>query len=195
MEFLSDINPLELMGVVTGLISVWLTVRENIWCWPVGIVSVGALLVVFYEAKLYADAGLQAVFIILSIYGWYEWLYGGKDRGELRVSRTPLKLRLLLIAIAFAVTALLGYSLSKWTDAALPYWDSAMAAMSLVAQWMMAKKLLESWLVWIAVDLLSVGIYFAKGLYLTLLLYSVYLVIATLGYIEWRKSLAKLQPA
>lgn len=195
MEFLSSINYVEWIGVVTGLISVWLTVRENIWCWPIGIVSVGALLVVFFEAKLYADMGLQAVFIILSIYGWYEWLYGGKNSGELRVSSASLKLKLLLAAIALAGTAAMGYALSKWTDAALPYWDSTMTVLSLIAQWMMAKKLLESWLVWIAVDLLSIGIYFAKGLYPTLLLYTVYLVLATLGYIEWRKSLAKLQPA
>jgi nicotinamide mononucleotide transporter len=195
MEAQNYITYIEWLGVITGLISVWLTVKENIWCWPVGIVSVGALLVVFSEARLYADMGLQAVFIILSLYGWYEWLRGGKDKGELEVSNSSTKLNLVLASIAFAGTAVMGYLLSTWTDAALPYWDSLMTVLSLIAQWMMAKKLLQSWIVWISVDLISIGIYFAKGLYPTLLLYTIFLVLATLGYIEWRKTLARLQLA
>lgn len=195
MDSPSYITYIEWIGLITGIISVWLTVKENIWCWPVGIVSVSALFVVFFEARLYADMGLQAVFIILSIYGWHEWLRGGKDSKELEVSNASVKLGLLLAAITFAGTAVMGYLLSTRTDAALPYWDSLMTVMSLVAQWMMAKKLLESWIVWIAVDVLSIGIYFVKGLYPTLLLYTVYLALATLGYIEWRRTLARLQPA
>lgn len=181
--------------MITGLISVWLTVRENVWCWPIGIINSGALLIVFYEAQYYADTGLQVIFIVLSVYGWYEWLHGGKDSSELEISNSYLKLNLLLAIIAFAGMLTIGYTLSRWTNASLPYVDSLMSVMSLIAQWMMAKKLLESWLVWIAVDLLSIGMYFAKGLYPTLLLYTVYLVLAILGYIEWRKSLAKLQLA
>ena len=188
-------NHYEIFGVVFGLVCVWLTVRQNVWCWPFGLISVCFYLIVFYQTKLYADMGLQGVYIILQFYGWYQWLYGGRDRGELAVSRSPVRLNVLLIAIAFAGTATMGYLLATRTDAALPYWDSATTVMSLIAQWMMAKKLLECWLVWITVDVVSVGIYLNKELYLTTILYATFLMLATLGYQEWKKSFKSLQPA
>jgi nicotinamide mononucleotide transporter len=189
------VNTWEIIGATLGLISVWLTVRQNIWCWPTGLVMVALYAVVFFQAKLYADAGLQFVYIGLQIYGWYEWLYGGKDRGQLDVARITLRLGLVLGVVAVVATALMGYGLATRTDAALPYWDSTATVLSLVAQWMLARKLIESWFVWIAVDLLSIGIYMAKGLYPTTVLYAAFLVLAALGWIEWRKTLRSLQPA
>jgi nicotinamide mononucleotide transporter len=189
------VNIYELIGTILGLISVWLTVRQNIWCWPTGIIMVALYAIIFFRAKLYADAGLQIVYVVLQIYGWYEWLYGGRDRGELEVTRITLRLVVLLAVVATVATAVMGYLLATKTDAALPYWDSTATVLSLIAQWMLAKKFIENWFVWLTVDVLSIGIYWIKGLYPTMALYAAFLVLAVLGWIEWRKSLRNLQPA
>ena len=182
-------SPLELFAALLGAISVWLSVRQNIWSWPTAIVNVVLYSIVFYEAKLYADMGLQVIYAILSIYGWYEWLYGGAGRTELHVTRTSPRLGALLALIAAAGSAILGLVLHRATDAALPFMDSFLSSTSLVAQWMMTKKLLENWLVWIAVDVLYVGMFIFKELYLTAGLYTVFLGLAVKGYIDWRRSM------
>ena len=183
-------STLELFAALVGAVSVYLSVRQNIWSWPTAIVNVVLYALVFYEARLYADMGLQVVYAILSIYGWYEWLYGGEGRTELRVTRTGWRLGLLLAAIAALGSALLGVFLHRATDAALPFMDSFLSSTSLVAQWMMTKKLLENWLVWIGVDVLYVGMFIFKGLFLTAGLYAVFLALAVKGYIDWRRSIA-----
>ncbi|NUR35198.1 MAG: nicotinamide mononucleotide transporter [Gemmatimonadaceae bacterium] len=180
---------LELAAALTGAISVWLSVRQNIWSWPTAIVNVVLYTVVFWDAKLYADMGLQVIYTVLSLYGWYQWLYGGAGRTELRVTRTPPRVAAILTLIAAAGSALLGTLLRHTTDAALPFMDSFLSSTSLVAQWMMTKKLLENWLVWIAVDVLYVGMFLFKGLYLTAGLYAVFLGLAVRGYLDWRRSM------
>jgi nicotinamide mononucleotide transporter len=184
------VSPLELFAALIGAISVWLSVRQNIWSWPTAIINVVLYAIVFYEAKLYADMGLQVIYAILSIYGWYEWLYGGAGRTQLRVSRTGPRLGALLALVAAAGSALLGVFLHRATDASLPFMDSFLSSTSLVAQWMMTKKLLENWLVWIGVDVLYVGMFIFKGLFLTAGLYAVFLALAVKGYVDWRRSLA-----
>jgi nicotinamide mononucleotide transporter len=188
------VSPLELVAAVTGAVSVWLSVRQNIWSWPTAIVNVVLYALVFREAKLYADMGLQVVYAVLSVYGWYEWLYGGEGRTELWVTRTPPRLRAVLTVIAALGSALLGALLRHSTDAALPFMDSFLSSTSLVAQWMMTRKLLENWLVWIGVDLLYVGMFLFKGLYLTAGLYAVFLALAVRGYVDWRRSMAEESP-
>ena len=189
-------SPLELVAAVTGAVSVWLSVRQNIWSWPTAIVNVVLYAIVFYDARLYADMGLQVVYAVLSVYGWYEWLYGGEGRTVLRVTRTSPRIAAVLILIAAAGSALLGTLLHRATDAALPFMDSFLSSTSLVAQWMMTKKLLENWLVWIAVDVLYVGMFLFKGLYLTAGLYAVFLALAVRGYLDWRRSMtAPVLPA
>ncbi len=182
-------SPLELFAAMTGAVSVWLSVRQNIWSWPTAIVNVVLYTVVFYEAKLYADMGLQVIYAVLSVYGWYQWLYGGVGHTTLRVSRTSPRLGALLTVIAAGSSALLGVFLHRATDAALPFMDSFLSSTSLVAQWMMTKKLLENWLVWIGVDVLYVGMFIYKGLYLTAGLYAVFLALAVTGYLDWRRSM------
>jgi nicotinamide mononucleotide transporter len=183
------VSPLELFAALLGAISVWLSVRQNIWSWPTAIVNVVLYAIVFYEAKLYADMGLQVIYAVLSVYGWYEWLYGGAGRTELRVTRTGPRLGALLGVIAAIGSGVLGVVLHRATDAALPFMDSFLSSTSLVAQWMMTKKLLENWLVWIGVDVLYVGMFIFKGLYLTAGLYAVFLGLAVRGYIDWRRSM------
>jgi nicotinamide mononucleotide transporter len=183
------VSPLELVAAVVGALSVYLSVRQNIWSWPTAIVNVVLYTLVFHDAKLYADMGLQVIYAVLSIYGWYEWLHGGENRTELRVTRTGPRLGVVLSIIALAGAGVLGVVLRGATDAALPFMDSFLSSTSLVAQWMMTKKKLENWLVWIAVDVLYVGMFIFKHLYLTAGLYAVFLVLAVRGYIDWRRSM------
>ena len=189
---------LEIVAAVIGAVSVYLSVRQNIWSWPTAIVNVVVYALVFYQAKLYADMGLQVIYAGLSVYGWYEWLYGGDNRTELHVSRTSARLGATLAIIALAGSALLGALLWRATDAALPFMDASLSSTSLVAQWMMTKKKLENWLVWITVDVLYIGMFIFKHLYVTAGLYVVFLVLAVRGYVDWRRSLAasaQLRPA
>ena len=182
-------NRWEILAVVFGIISVYLSTRENIWSWPTALINVGLYFVVFYEAKLYADMGLQAVYFALSLYGWYEWLYGGENRTELHVSRASRTLGVRLVVIGVVCAATLGTALARLTDAALPYLDSATTSTSLIAQWMMTRKILENWAVWMVVDVVYVGMFIFKKLYLTAGLYSVFFVLAAMGYVQWKRSL------
>lgn len=191
---LASVTPLEGTAVVFGLVSVWLSTRENILSWPTAIVNVGLYAVLFYREKLYADMGLQVIYLMLSVYGWYEWKFGGAGRTELPVSRTTTRQVQVLLPLGLLGAALLGALLDRSTDAALPWVDSAAAVTSLCAQWMMTRKLLENWLVWIAVDVVYVAMFLYKSLYLTAGLYAVFLCLAVSGYIEWRKSLRAHAP-
>ncbi|HEY5440628.1 MAG TPA: nicotinamide riboside transporter PnuC [Gemmatimonadaceae bacterium] len=188
-------SSLELLAALLGAISVYLSVRQNIWSWPTAIVNVVVYAFVFYQAKLYADMGLQVIYAALSVYGWYEWLYGGANRTELHVTRTAPRLGAVLTLIVLAGSAALGVFLRGATDAALPFMDSFLSSTSLVAQWMMTKKKLENWLVWIGVDVLYVGMFVFKHLYITAGLYAVFLALAVRGYIDWRLSMAELAGA
>jgi nicotinamide mononucleotide transporter len=183
------VHPLETLAAVFGVVSVYLSVRQNIWSWPTAIVNVGLYAFVFHSSRLYADMGLQVVYVIISFYGWYEWLYGGANRTELKVSRTHPRLGGALAAIGVASTFLLGTLLHSTTNAALPFLDSATTSTSLVAQWMMTKKLLENWLVWVAVDVVYIGMFIYKALYVTSLLYFVFLVLSIIGYRQWKATL------
>ncbi len=144
---------------------------------------------VFYGAKLYADMGLQGVYLVLSLYGWYEWKHGGKNRTELHVSRAPAKFLALAAFAAVVFAVVLGMILSRVTDAALPWLDSATTATSLVAQFMMTRKILENWAIWAAVDVVYVGMFIYKELYLTAGLYAVFFVLAITGYRRWKSTL------
>lgn len=187
---------IELLAVVVTLVAVYLTTRQIIWCWPLGMVSVTLYALVFYNAKLYADMGLQALYFGLAIYGWWAWLYSGEEHGELAVSLTSNRARMVLATIGVLAGILLGSTLSRLTDASLPFMDSILTSFSIVAQWMQTRKLLEAWLVWLAVDVFYVGMFLYKGLYPTAGLYAVFLCLAVLGFIEWRRSMgaAVMQP-
>lgn len=179
---------IEWIAVGFGIACVVLTVRQNIWCWPVGLVQVGLYIFIFYDARLYSDAGLHVVYVILCLYGWWFWLRGGRDEGPPRVTRLRLT-HLVAWLVACAVgTAGLGGVMHRFTDADLPFWDAATTVGSLVAQYLMARKALESWLFWIGVDVVAIGVYAVKGLHPTAGLYVVFLVLATIGYFAWRST-------
>lgn len=188
-------NPYEVVGVLFGVLAVWLTVRENIWCWPTGLVNVGLFIVVFSETHLYANARLQVVYVVLCLYGWYAWLHGGHDHGALRVSRTPVRMMALFGILGAAGALIWGLTLRRYTDASLPFWDSATTSGSLVAQGMQTRKWVENWVIWIAVDTVYVGMFLYKQLYPTAALYALYLALAVMGRVEWKKALAAARPA
>ncbi|WP_162303510.1 nicotinamide riboside transporter PnuC [Hymenobacter sediminis] len=186
-------SPLEWVAVLTGFACVWLAARESLWNFPVAIFSCALFVVVYYQAKLYSDCGLQGAFILLSVYGWYEWLHGGKNRAELPVSRVrPWEWMACLLFIA-AFTLGFGYYLQNHTDAALPHWDSLTTAISLAAQYLLMRKRLENWWLWIAVDIMYVPILWYKQLYPTSALYALYLGLALYGFLEWRRTLRRQQ--
>jgi nicotinamide mononucleotide transporter len=138
-------------------VSVWLSVRQNIWSWPTAIINVGLYSVLFVREKLYADAGLQVIYLVLSVYGWYEWKYGGENRTELHVSRLTPTLAATLGAIGVAGSLALGTFLHRNTDASLPYLDATLSVFSLIAQWMMTRKIVENWALWIILDVCTSG--------------------------------------
>jgi nicotinamide mononucleotide transporter len=179
---------LEPLAVAFGIISVYLSTREHIWSWPTALVNVGLYFVIFYRTKLYADMGLQLVYFVLSLYGWYEWLYGGANRTVLRVTRLTRALGVRLVLIVVASTLLFGHVLRRYTDDTLPYSDAATTSVSLAAQFMMTRKILENWLLWAAVDIVYIGMYLFKSLRLTAGLYAVFLVLAIMGHFTWLKS-------
>lgn len=185
---------LETLAVAVTLASVWLTVTQVVWCWPLALISVSLYGVLFYQARLFADMGLQGFYFVLSAYGWWAWLHGGEDQGQLQVSRLSLRRGILLFLLAAGFAVALGSTLSRWTQASFPYLDSTLTAFSLVAQWLMTRKILENWLVWIAVDVVYVGLFTVKQLYLTAGLYGLFLAMAAAGLIQWRRSMDASQP-
>jgi nicotinamide mononucleotide transporter len=187
-ELAFGMSTLEVLAALFGAVAVYLSTRENIWSWPVAIVNVALYTIVFYQARLYADMGLQVVYLVLSIYGWYNWLHGGQHRAVLQVTRASLRLLLGLLLLVAVGALALGTTLAARTDAALPYLDSALTLTSLAAQWLMTRKVLENWLLWIAVDVVYVPMFISRGLPATALLYAIFLVLAVLGYITWRRS-------
>lgn len=184
-------STIEIIAAIFGLASVYFTVKENIWCWPTGLIMVALYIFIFYEAKLYSDAILQVIYIFMQIYGWYHWVYGGKNKNELPVIRLSKKATSLWLIVAVFGTAVWGYTMATYTDASFPYADSFIVVLSLIAQWFLATKNIESWVLWITVDVVALYVYFAKDLYYTTALYAIFLVLATKGLLEWRASFRK----
>ncbi|MBK7570627.1 MAG: nicotinamide mononucleotide transporter [Bacteroidetes bacterium] len=179
---------IEILGILTGLLGVWLTIRKNIWCFPVGIVNVTTYALMFSSEgiRLYADAILQCIYLLLLIYGWIQWK---KNRKTFDTFNYPAQLfTTKLIYISFLAYFLLSLFLQEFTNASLPWLDSALTILSLVAQWMIARKLIANWIIWIIVDAVYVPLYFYKGLPLTSILYFIFLLLAVKGYMDWRKN-------
>ncbi|WP_375415837.1 nicotinamide riboside transporter PnuC [uncultured Hymenobacter sp.] len=182
-------TPLEWVAVLTGFACVWLAARESLWNFPVAIVSCGLYVLVYHRTQLYSDRNLQVFFILFNLYGWYEWRFGGRGRTALPVTRTRPAEWAALALFAAVFTLGSGYYFAHRTDAALPYWDSFTTGGSLVGQYLLMRKRLENWLVWIVVDIIYVPILWFKQLYPTTALYALYLGLAVYGYLEWRRAL------
>ena len=188
-DILLAMSPIELFGLVFGVLAVWLLIKENIWTWPVGIAYILASLYIFYTTRLYADFALHIFFLIMSIYGWYYWLKGGdRTESDLPVSHESNQLLAILLGACAIAIFVSGGLFANYTDADLPYWDNTTSYLSLLAMWLQSRKKIESWILWFVIDVLAAGIYFYKGIYFYSLLYLIYLAMAIMGYKAWRES-------
>lgn len=196
MELIVDwiaANYFELIASGLGFIAIFLQIKQNVWYWLVSIIMVTMYIYIYIGAKLYADMSLQVYYVVVSFYGWYMWLYGNKEnhhRSELKVSAVSRKMTGILSGITIFLFFFIAWILSSFTNSDLPYWDSFTTALSFVATWMLARKVLENWLIWIVVDAVSVGIYIYKGLYPTAVLFLFLTVLAFVGYKKWKKDMA-----
>ncbi len=188
-------SPLELISFLLSIVTVACNIRQLHWGWLFAILSSGLYAIVFYDAKLYGDMGLQFVFISVSVWGWWQWLRGANAPSQTTDDRGlhPQKLSqhlLQLSAVFFAIASLLGYLfLKNLTDSDVPLVDAILTAGSLLGQILIARKFIENWLVWIFVDIAYVGLYVYKNLHLTALLYAIFVVMAVIGYRQWLKDL------
>jgi nicotinamide mononucleotide transporter len=177
---------LEWIGAFTGIYCVYLAAKQNIWNWPVAIISVLAYVVVFYKSQLYGDAGLQIYFLGTSVYGWYFWIKK-KERQEKPVASLTNIAYAWIIFATIVLSLLLGLFLKTFTPTNVPYIDGFCTAISFIAQILMTRKILQNWALWIFVDFCYVPLYIYKNLYVTAILYAILLVLAWLGYVDWRK--------
>jgi nicotinamide mononucleotide transporter len=185
-------NYIELLGAILGIVYIFFSIRQSILTWPVGLLTSVLYVWIFFVSKLYADMGLQLYYVVISIYGWYEWLFGKKTGNKsepLRVSRLSLRLGAILLVVSMILFGIIWFILKQYTDSTVPVADSLATALSIVATWMLARKILEHWLVWVFVDLFSAGLFCYKDLHPTVVLFAVYTVMAVVGYREWKKEL------
>lgn len=180
----------EAVGFVFGVWAVYLTVLENVWNWPIGIINSAFYVWVFATAKLYMDTGLSVVYVILGIYGWYWWLFGGQTKDDLPITHTPREQHVVLGLVTLCAGALM-WRLNLHLGGSAPIADAALTAISLLAQYMLTRKYIENWVCWIIADVCYIPLFFWKGLNLTGLLYFIFLGLAISGYLNWRKLMAE----
>ncbi|MCU0455069.1 MAG: nicotinamide riboside transporter PnuC [Bacteroidales bacterium] len=206
-------NWIEIFGAVTGILYVFLEVRQNLWLWPVGIITSAVYIWVFFTGKLYADMSLQAYYLVISVMGWYWWHKGTGRRAQgsgqsqevspleggpggvsgsvekLHVSRITLKTGVRLAVTFIIIYIAMWQVLDRLTDSPVPAWDSFIASLSVIATWMLARKIYEHWFLWIVVNISAAILFFTRGLYPTVILYMVYCAMSFAGLAAWKKSL------
>lgn len=182
------INWIEIVGAMLSLIYLYLSIKQRVSLWFFGIISSLFYIVVFFQTKFYADMSLQFYYVVISIYGWINWK-NGITGNELPTNQTSKKLILISIIITIVIYFIYYLVLAKFTDSTIPKSDALIGALSIVATWMLARKFIENWLVWIAADALCVGLYIYKGLIPTAILYVIFTVMAWVGYQQWKKSM------
>jgi len=187
-------NWVELAGFLTTALGIWLTTKRLLICWPVVLAADILYLIVFYRARLLSDALLQIFFIAFTLYGWWHWWRGVREEGEVRVEPLAPPAFLIAMAAGIAGTFLVG-AITTRLHAALPYPDAALMSFSLVGSWWQARKHIANWWLWIVVDLLYIGEYIYKHLWVTAILYAVLVILAVLGLRDWRRAARSAQTA
>lgn len=180
-------NYLEIAGAIVGLAYIWLEYKANIWLWLASIVMPAIYIFVYYGSGFYADMGINIYYLAASLYGWLMWRKKGDGAEERPITRMPARYWVPLAMVAAVSFAAIAILLLKFTDSTVPYGDSFTTALSIIGLWMLARKYVEQWLVWIAVDAVCAVLYIYKGLYPTGVLYALYTVIAVAGYFKWLK--------
>ncbi|MAL18578.1 MAG: nicotinamide mononucleotide transporter [Balneola sp.] len=184
---------LEWIAVATGLMSVWFSMKENILVYPTGIISVLIYVYLAFQYKLYADMGVNFYYFVMSVYGWYFWLHPkSKDREQVRVTINNQKENLITAALLLGSFAILYFVLTNFTDSDVPFWDSTTTSFAIAGMWLMARKKIENWVAWIITDIISVPLYFYKGLVLTSFQFLIFTGLAFAGYLAWKKSMEKV---
>ena len=186
---LKTVSVWEITAVVLALVYLVLAIRQSIACWFAAILSTSIYIVLMYQAGLYMESALQLFYIAMAVYGWIHWRRGEGPDHTLEVTRRPLTWHALAIAVVLVITLLSGWLLTRHTDAALPYLDSFTTWGAIVATWMVARKILENWYYWFVIDSVSIYLYVSRGLFLTALLFALYLVLIVIGYRTWRRSM------
>ena len=178
---------LELFAAALGVIAVWLTVKQNPWCWPIGLVMVLLYTWVFFEVKLYSDMLLQLVYAALQVYGWWQWTRAGEVKQGRQVTSLGVPAIMASLAVGAVGSLLLGAAMAHWTDSSFPWSDATLTAFSLVAQLWMAQKRLQCWALWCVIDVLYIGFFAWQDLYFTAGLYALFTLIAIQGWRDWRR--------
>ena len=183
----------EIIGTVSGLVYLYLEIRESVWLWPVGLLTSGMYVVVFFQSKFYADMVLNIYYVAISVYGWYLWLYGrrsaGNEDASLLITKTPSHMWKYLAASFLGMFLLMIWVLKSFTDSPVPVGDAFATALSIVATWMLARKYIEQWWLWVVVNAVSLGLFMWKGLYPTSVLFFFYTTMAIVGYFQWKKKM------
>jgi nicotinamide mononucleotide transporter len=178
----------ETLGFVTGAACVYLVIEQNLWNFPIGIANNIIFLVLFIMARLYGDASLQIVYLVLAIHGWYSWLWGGKEHSELKIERASIETLTISVLATIAATFVL-MRLLRLAGGSVPLLDGLTTALSLVAQYLLNRKLIQNWYFWMLADVIYVYVYIIKHLYLTGILYAIFFGMCVAGYLVWLKAL------
>lgn len=188
---------LQLTGIVLGLLYLWLEYRADIRLWIVGLIMPVVHGLLYYRSGLYADCSMQIYYILAGLYGWVVWLRSEKEDPERpktkkfsKIDHTPLRLAPILFTLFLCIQAGIYLLLVRFTDSMVPFWDSFTTALSVIALWMLSRKYAEQWLVWLVVDLTTVGLYIYKDIPFTAGLYLLYSALAVAGYLRWRKQIS-----
>lgn len=181
---------IEGLAVSTGLASVWFSVKERIWVYPIGLISVSIYVYLSFIYGIYADMGINIYYVLMSIYGWYRWLQPSESGAAKEITRNSGKEWLLSIVLLLLSWVILFVILQRFTDSEIPLWDSLTTSLAIVGMWLMAEKKVEHWLFWIATDLLSIPLYYYKDLLLTSGQFFVFTILAVIGWLQWNKSLS-----
>ncbi|MFA5647306.1 MAG: nicotinamide riboside transporter PnuC [Bacteroidales bacterium] len=184
---------IEVIGAVTGIIYLFLEIKQKIWLWPFGFVTSAFYVYIFFTSKFYADMSLQLYYLGVSLYGWWHWHYGGnkESSNSLSVTHIKPKLAVQLALLTTIIFAILVFVLKNFTDSPVPIGDAFTTALSITATWMLAKKILEMWWLWVIANLVSLILYIYKGLYPTSVLFLFNLAMSFVGYLQWKKSMLK----
>ncbi|KAA6347369.1 Nicotinamide riboside transporter PnuC [termite gut metagenome] len=186
-------NYLEITGTLVGLLYLWLEYKASIYLWITGVIMPAIYIFVYYAAGLYADTGINIYYLLAAIYGWMMWKRRNGEKRELPISRTPSRVLPLLLFVFIVIFILIAWLLIKYTDSTVPLADSCITALSITGMWMLAKKYVEQWLVWMVVDAISCALYIYKDLYFTSGLYGFYAVVAIFGYLKWKQMMNVVQ--
>ena len=184
---------IEIVAALLGVANVLLIVRRSVWNYPFGIATVTLYFFVFASARLYSDALLQIFFLVIQVYGWRNWSVSGRIDGGVRVGTLTSAQRWVWLGAALAGSLTWGFGMAAWTDAAAPFADAAVAGFSVAAQWLMALRRIESWVLWIGVDVLAIGLFIDRGLIVTAALYALFLALAVVGFVAWARVLRRTQ--